>query len=66
LILPEFDFYFMVGRVITCGLAVLKIPLLSLAKNNTIKVGGDLKVGTYTAEVIQGLNRQIIKLVKLK
>jgi hypothetical protein len=35
------------------------------AKTNTIKVGGDLLGGTYIAEVIQGKNRKILKLLKL-
>jgi hypothetical protein len=31
-----------------------------------VKAGGDLKAGTYTAEVIQGLNRQMVKIGKIE
>ena len=36
-----------------------------LSKTNSIKVGNNLLGGTYMAEVIQGNNRQTVKLVKL-
>jgi hypothetical protein len=36
-----------------------------LSKTSSIKVGSGLLGGTYIAEVIQGTNRQTIKLVKL-
>lgn len=39
---------------------------LKNATTNIIKVGANLPSGTYTAEVIQGTKRQMIKLVKLK
>jgi hypothetical protein len=35
------------------------------SKTNTIKVGNHLKEGTYIAEVIQGTNRKLVKLIKL-
>jgi hypothetical protein len=34
-------------------------------KSNTIKLGNNLKAGTYMAEVIQGNERKIVKLIKL-
>jgi len=34
-------------------------------KSNVIKLGNDLKAGTYMAEVIQGNNRKVVKLIKL-
>lgn len=36
-----------------------------LSKTNSIKVGNDLTGGTYFAEVTQGNNKQVVKLVKL-
>lgn len=36
-----------------------------LSKNNTIKAGSKLISGTYMAEVIQGNNRKVVKLIKL-
>ena len=36
-----------------------------LSKTNSIKVGNDLTGGTYFAEVTQGGNKQVVKLVKL-
>ncbi len=45
---------------------VMRSVSLMNAKTNIIKVGADLPGGTYTAEVIQGTKRQMIKLVKLK
>ncbi len=36
-----------------------------LSKNNSIKVGASLIGGTYFAEVTQGSNKQVVKLVKL-
>lgn len=35
------------------------------SKTNIIKVGSELKSGTYFAEVTQGSNKQVVKLVKL-
>ena len=35
------------------------------SKANSIKVGGNLIGGMYIAEVTQGANRKILKLVKL-
>lgn len=37
-----------------------------LSKNNSIRVGGNLTSGTYIAEVIQGTNRKLVKLIKLR
>jgi predicted outer membrane repeat protein len=45
---------------------VMKSVSLMNTKTNIIKVGANLPSGTYTAEVIQGTKRQMIKLVKLK
>jgi len=36
-----------------------------ISKMNSVKVGSNLTGGTYMAEVIQGVNRAIVKLVKL-
>lgn len=36
-----------------------------VAKTNNIKVGKSLNAGIYTAEIVQGKNRQLIKLIKL-
>jgi hypothetical protein len=38
----------------------------SISRGSTVTVGGNLISGTYFAEVIQGSNRQVVKLVKLR
>ena len=38
---------------------------INTSKTNIIKVGASLPKGTYYAEVIQGANKQIVKLIKL-
>jgi large repetitive protein len=45
------------GKVMSVGTA--------FSKGNNIKVGANLLGGTYIAEVIQGSNKQVVKLVKL-
>jgi hypothetical protein len=45
------------GKVMSVGKA--------FSKGNNIKVGANLLGGTYIAEVIQGSNKQVVKLVKL-
>ena len=44
---------------------VVKSVNAMVAKSNNIKVGKNLVAGIYTAEVVQGKNRQLIKLIKL-
>lgn len=44
---------------------VLKSAFSQVAKSNTIRVGGELKTGSYIVEIRQGGNRQVMKLVKL-
>jgi hypothetical protein len=44
---------------------VVKSVSMNNSKINTIKVGADLPGGTYFAEVIQGANKQMVKLIKL-
>jgi hypothetical protein len=39
------------------------LPLLT--KSNDIRVGGKLSTGVYTAEVIQGNKRKVVKLIKV-
>ena len=36
-----------------------------VSKSNIVKIGDDLRGGTYAAEVIQGAKRKVVKLVKL-
>jgi len=36
-----------------------------LSKTNSISVGTNLSAGTYMAEVTQGKNKQMVKMVKL-
>ncbi|MEO6539346.1 MAG: HYR domain-containing protein [Ferruginibacter sp.] len=43
---------------------VIKGVGMNNPKTNIIKVGADLPRGTYYAEVIQGTNRQMVKLIK--
>jgi len=43
----------------------VRIVNTGLSKTNSIKVGANLVGGTYIAEVIQGQNKQVIKLIKL-
>ena len=45
---------------------VIKAVGMNNLKTNIIKVGADLPAGTYYAEVIQGTNKQIVKLIKIK
>ena len=45
--------------------AVVKEVSTKLSKTNSISVGNNLTVGTYMAEVTQGNNKQMLKLVKL-
>jgi hypothetical protein len=52
-------------RILDVTGAIRSVSLTN-AKTNIIKVGADLPSGTYTAEIIQGTKRQMIKLVKLK
>ncbi|MEO7763887.1 MAG: T9SS type A sorting domain-containing protein, partial [Ferruginibacter sp.] len=44
---------------------VIKGVGMNNPKTNIIKVGANLPGGTYYAEVIQGDNKQIVKLVKI-
>jgi len=44
---------------------VIKAVVTKVAKGNIIRVGADLKGGTYMAEIRQGSNKQMIKLVKV-
>ena len=44
---------------------VVKGTSSQLLKGNTFKVGANLNRGTYMAEITQGKNRQVVKLVKL-
>ena len=44
---------------------VVKGVGINNSKTNIIKVGASLPKGTYYAEVIQGANKQIVKLIKL-
>lgn len=44
---------------------VVRTDVTSVLKSNFIKIGSNLTRGTYIAEVIQGNNRKVVKLVKL-
>jgi hypothetical protein len=43
----------------------IKTVLMANSKTKTLKVGSDLPAGIYMAEVIQGSNKQMLKLVKI-
>ncbi len=51
-------------RILDINGKVLSVETV-LSKANNIKVGSKLISGSYIAEVIQGSNRQMVKLVKL-
>ena len=51
-------------RIMDANGMVLKVNT-ALQKGSTFKLGGELKSGTYFAEVSQGVNRQVVKLIKL-
>lgn len=52
-------------RIMDITGVIKNVYLLNAKTNNTVLVGTNLPGGTYTAEIIQGNNRRIIKLVKL-
>jgi hypothetical protein len=51
-------------RILDVNGVVRGVTLMN-SKTNTIKVGGKLKGGTYIAEVIQGNDTKVVKLIKL-
>ena len=51
-------------RIMDATGIVLKVNA-TLIKGSVVKLGGELKGGTYFAEVIQGSQRQVLRLVKL-
>ncbi len=51
-------------RILDVTGKVRSVSLMNSASNN-IRVGANLKGGIYMAEVIQGMNRKVIKLVKM-
>ena len=51
-------------RVMTVSGTTLEVRT-ALAKNGIFNIGSNLKGGTYFAEITQGANRQVVKLIKL-
>lgn len=51
-------------RVMDMSGNVLSV-ITKMTKGFAVNLGSDLRSGTYMAEVIQGTNKQVIKLVKL-
>ena len=51
-------------RVMDLSGQVLSVKM-EIVKGSLVRIGSELKVGTYFAEVTQGGNKQVVKLVKL-